>query len=150
LPRLVVDTSILIEYIVKSAPHRGRVVGLFEKASSGEFELYVSPITLSEALYIASRIYGMAGARDPNGDALDYILWVKGRTRVAKVDEDLAIRAGELRKLLGISLPDCYVIATAEAVEAIPLFKGVEREMEPILTGLKGLNVEFLEGFEGI
>lgn len=150
MSRLVVDTSVLAEYIVKSSPHRGKAVGLFEKASAGEFELYVSPITLSEALYIASRIYGIAGAKDPNGDALDYILWVKRRAKMAEVNEGIAIRAGELRKSLGISLPDCYVIATAEAVRAIPLFKGVEKEMEPILGGLKGLKVAFLEDFEGI
>jgi len=32
------------------------------------------------------------------------------------------MRAGELKKALHIALPDCYVIATAEKVDAIPLF----------------------------
>ncbi|MEM2530190.1 MAG: PIN domain-containing protein [Candidatus Bathyarchaeia archaeon] len=101
----------LVKHIVKSALHRSKMVSFFEKASVGE--LYVSPITLSEALYIASRIYEM-------GDALDYTPWVKRRARMARVDEGIAIRAGELKKSLGISLPDCYVIARAEAVKTIP------------------------------
>ena len=58
---------------------------------------------------------------------------------------DLAIRAGELKKGLGIALTDCYVIAAAETVEATPLFRRIEKEMEPVLTELRRYNVTFLE-----
>ena len=40
---------------------------------------------------------------------------------------DLAIRAGELKKGLGIALTDCYVITAAETVEATPLFRRIEK-----------------------
>ena len=60
-------------------------------------------------------------------------------------NEDLAIRAGELKKKLGIALTDCYVIAVAETVEATPLFRRIEKEMKPILTELIRYNVTFLE-----
>ena len=60
-------------------------------------------------------------------------------------NEDLAIRAGELKKRLGIALTDCYVIAAAETVEATPLFRRIEKEMKPVLTELRRYNVTFLE-----
>ena len=40
---------------------------------------------------------------------------------------DLVIRAGELKKRLGIALTDCYVIAAPETVEATPLFRRIEK-----------------------
>ena len=43
------------------------------------------------------------------------------------VDDFISMRAGELKKALHIALPDCYVIATAEKVDAIPLFKRIEK-----------------------
>lgn len=145
LRKLSLDTSVLVEYIVRSAPYRGKVAELLEKAVEGDLTLYVSSPVLGEALYIASRIYEAAGEEDPNGRALEYIYWLKERVKVVGVDEDLAIRAGELKKRLGIALTDCFVIAAAEAVKAIPLFRRIDREMGPVLSELKRHNATFLE-----
>lgn len=87
MERLVLDTSILIDYIVLRSPYRGMITKLLEKASAGELELYVSAITLSEVLYIASRIYQVAGANDPNREALDFVEWVKTRVQVVNINE---------------------------------------------------------------
>ena len=59
--RLSLDTSVLVEYIVRSAPYRDKVAELLEKAAKGELTLYVSSPVFSETLYIASRIYEVAG-----------------------------------------------------------------------------------------
>ena len=139
------DTSVLIEYIVKSAPYRLKVIELLEKSATGEFELYLSPIILTEALYIASRIYEIAGEEDPNESALNYVTWIKKRCNVIDIDDFISMRAGELKKALHIALPDCYVIATAEKVDAIPLFKKIEKEMKPVSEILKKLRVKFLD-----
>jgi len=139
------DTSVLIEYIVKSAPYRSKVVELLEKSEAGEFELYLSPIILAETLYIASRIYEMAGEENPNESALNYVTWVRKRCNVVDIDDLISMRAGELKKALHIALPDCYVIATAEKVDAIPLFKRIEKEMKPLSEILKKLGVKFLD-----
>ena len=139
------DTSVLIEYIVKSAPHRSKVVELLEKSEAGEFELYLSPIILAETLYIASRIYEMAGEENPNESALNYVTWVRKRCNVVDIDDFISMRAGELKKALHIALPDCYVIATAEKVDAIPLFKRIEKEMKPVSEILEKLGVKFLD-----
>jgi len=118
---------------------------LLEDADSGRLRLYVSPITLSETLYIASRIYAAASLPNPNREALDYIYWLRSRAELVDIDEEIVLRAGELKKSLRIALPHCYVIATAERVEARPLFKKLEREMKPVREELRKLGVLFLE-----
>lgn len=148
MEKLVLDTGVLANYIVSRAPGRSRVAKLFEVAAQGRLGLYVSPVTLSETLYVASRIYGAAGVEDPNSEALNYLEWVKAKTRTVGVDEDIALRAGELKKKLRIALLDCYVIASAEAIDAKPLFSHVEREMKPVLDDLRRLGAEFLEELE--
>ena len=146
--RLALDTSVIIEYIVLRSTYRPIVVKLFNLASTGKVELYTSPITLSEVLYVVSKIYQVARVHNPNSEALDFVEWVKRRTKVVEVNEDIMFRAGELKKQLRIVLPDCYVIATAEAVKATPVFKAVEKEMEPVLAKLRKLGVKFLEEME--
>ena len=146
--KLVLDTSVLVEYIVSKSPYRPKVVKLFDRASKGELELYVSAVTLSEVLYVATRIYQVSGAVDPNREALNFVEWIKKRTNVVNVDEAIASRAGELKKLLHIALPDCYVIASAETVNAAPLFRKVEEEMVPVLSNIKKLGVKFLDEIE--
>jgi len=136
---------VLIEYIVKSAPYRLKVVELLEGSASGEFELYLSPIILTETLYIASRVYEIAGEEKSNESALNYVTWIKKRCNVVDIDDFISMRAGELKKALHIALPDCYVIATAEKVNATPLFKRIEKEMKPTSDILKKLGVKFLD-----
>lgn len=94
---------------------------------------------------MASGIYQAAKVPDPNNEALNYIIWLKRRVEVVGIDDNIALRAGELKKLLHIALPNCYVIATAEALHATPLFKKIEKEMKPIQDILRKLGVKFLE-----
>ena len=63
--RFVLDTSVIVDYIVLRSAYRPKVVKLFDKVLRSELELYVSPITLSESLYVASRIYEASGIKDP-------------------------------------------------------------------------------------
>lgn len=63
--RFVLDTSVIVDYIVLRSAYRPKVVKLFDKVLRSELELYVSPITLGESLYVASRIYEASGIKDP-------------------------------------------------------------------------------------
>ncbi len=142
---LALDTSVIVEYIVARSPYRRRVVELFREAGRGRVKLYVSTVTLSETLYIASRIYRAGGVENPNEEAANLVEWVKSRAETVPVDEDIAIRAGELKKELRIALPDCYVLATALKVGARPLFRRLEAEMEPVAEKLEKLGTLFLD-----
>ncbi|NPA97080.1 MAG: type II toxin-antitoxin system VapC family toxin [Crenarchaeota archaeon] len=145
MEKYVLDTGVIVEYIVEKSPRRAKVVNLFNAAARGEVQLFVTPITLSEVIYVASRLYQVAGIEDPNREALNFVTWVTGRVTLVELDERIAVRAGELKKTLRIALPDCYVIASAEVLGAMPLFRAVEREMESVLNVLKRLSVVFLD-----
>ena len=145
---LVLDTSVIVEYIILRSPYRSKVVKLLDKASREDLKLYVNVITLSELLYAASRIYQIAEVENPNLEALNLIEWIKSKTRIVDINEDIALRAGELKKQLRIALPDCYVIAVSETVGATPLFKKLEKKMEPIVDKLRELDVKFLDEIE--
>ena len=146
--KLVLDTSVLVDYIVLRSPYRTKVAKLINKASTGKLELYINAVTLSETLYVTSRIYQAAGAENPNREATDFIDWIKNRAKTVNVNEDIALRAGELKKQLYIALPDCYVISTAEAINATPVFKKVEDEMKSVIEKIRKLNIKFLDEME--
>ena len=142
--RFVLDTSVLVEYIVKKSPYRGIVEKLFQGSTIGKYELLINYLTLSETLYVVSRIYKAAGVSEPNEEALNYIMWLKKKTKIIGIDENIALKAGELKKKLRLSLPDCYVIATAMTLNAIPLFRKLEKEMLSIENMIRELGVTFL------
>ena len=139
-----VDTGVLVEYIVRNSPLRRKVSSLLNDAGRGRVKLYVPVTTLSELLYVSSRIYTMAGIRDANTAALVFIDWLKTRVELVGVDEDIALRAGELKKMYRLALPDCIVLAVAEKYGAKPLFRKVEKEMTPYERELRDRGVVFL------
>lgn len=142
--KLVLDTGVLVEYIVERAPYRQLAAKLLEPSTSTA-ELYISPVTLSETLYVVYRIYASSGLPDPLSEAHRYLAWLRARVELAEVDEETAWKAGELKGELGIALPDCYVIATAWKLGASPLFRKPEKEMKRVLGRLRGMGVLFLE-----
>lgn len=143
--KLVLDTSVLVEYIIARSPYRRAVEGVFARAKRGELELYVSAITLAETLYTAARIYRAANVERPNEEAENFVTWITARAKVVDVDARTSMVAGELRKRLRVSLPDCFVIASARRVGGKALFKRVEAEMRNAVDELRELGVVFLE-----
>ncbi len=133
-----------MERIIRTSPLKARVERLFEEAKKGRVSLLVPLPTLSEVLYAASRIYSLAGVERPDEEAYTLVEWVKSRCRLATPSESAALRAGELKKLLGLALVDCYVIAVAEEVGGRALFLKREREMLGKEKLLEQLPVEFL------
>ncbi|MCC6040126.1 MAG: PIN domain-containing protein [Thermofilum sp.] len=140
----VVDSSVILERIIRTSPLKARVERLFDKARKGGVVLLVSLPTLSEVLYAASRIYSLAGVEQPNEEAYTLVEWVKSRCKLVAPSESAALRAGELKKMLGLALVDCYVIAVAEEVGGRALFLKREREMLGKEKLLEQLPVEFL------
>ena len=140
----VLDTSVALAYIVENAPGRDRVVEIFNAAREGKVKLYTVYPVLSELLYAASRIYSAAKFAEHNRMALDLVLWIKSVAEVIETTLDIALRAGELKKLLGIALTDCYVIATAETLSATALFLKIEEEMKKRIHLIEKLPVEFI------
>jgi len=104
----------------------------------------LTPLTVAELLYTASKIYTAAGVEDANAEAFNFAKWALARARVVDADVSTSLRAGELRKQFRIALPDCYAIAAAEKLGAVALFLKPEREMLPKLDELRKLPLAFL------
>ena len=143
----VVDTGVLIEYLDESSPLARKVEALFEDAIKGEVVLHTVSSVIAELLYVAHRFYAMMKIPEPNRRAYEYLAWLQHYVglRVISLDDRLALEVGELKKALRIALTDCAVIACARRINATPLFRRIEREMEPVLAELKRLGVAFLE-----
>ena len=142
--RYVVDTSVIVTYITENAPGRDRVVELFESAARRGVELYATCQTLSEVIYVASRIYGAVSVEEPNKRALEFTLWFMSIAKIIDVTPEIAFRAGELRKAFKISLTDCYAIAAAEHFNAKALFLKPEKEMLAKIDIIRNLPISFL------
>lgn len=141
----VLDTSVVVEYVNEDSPYG--VERLFDMLSSGYVKAYVTPVTLSELVYVAARMYAKAGIRDPNERALELVEWLLALPGVAlePVGREVAVAAGELRKSLKLALPDLYVIAVGVLRGATPLFLRLETEMKPYERELRSLGVAFWE-----
>jgi predicted nucleic acid-binding protein len=140
----VLDTSVLITYITENAIGRERVLSIIEEARRGKVQLYTVYPVLSELLYASTRVYEMAGLEEPNVKALDFLLWIEGLVDIVELTHDIALRAGELKRLSRIALTDCYVIATAESLNSTALFLRVEKEMGNRMDLIRRLPIEFL------
>lgn len=143
--KLVLDTSVLVEYIIARSPYRSIVEDIFAKAKRRELELYVNTITLAETLYTTTKIYKAANIENPNEEAENFITWITAKARVIDIDTPTSILAGELKKKLRIALPDCFVIASARRIGGRALFKKIEAEMRNVIEELRELGVVFLE-----
>ncbi|MBO3842581.1 MAG: PIN domain-containing protein [Candidatus Brockarchaeota archaeon] len=144
LEAYVVDTGVLVEYIVRGSPHRSAVEKLLNDVLKKNVKLYVTPITVSELIYVASRLYELAGVEKPNEEALNFVKWLTTRAKTVEVAPDIAVEVGELRKKLRIALSDCYVIATAIKLQAKALFLRPEKEMLDRIEELRELPIAFL------
>ena len=85
---------------------------------------------------------------NPNREVINFTEWIKIRVKILGANETTALRAGELKKMLHITLPDCYIIASAETINATPVFKKIEEEMKPIIRNLRRLGVKFFGEIE--
>ena len=125
----VIDTGVALAYIVENAPDRDKVVEIFNVAKKGKLKLYTVYPVLSENT-VRNVQNSIAGFAEHNRMALDLALWIKSVAEVVEITLNIALRAGELKKLLRMTLTDCYIIATAEVLSAIALFLKIEEEIK--------------------
>ncbi len=142
----VVDTSVLAEYLDEESPYRVLLDRFYDDIRAGRFHAYITHVTISELVFVATRVYREAGVENPNNEALQYITWLTNVAGFNIVSPDIrdSILAGELRKQLRIAMADRFVIAVARRLNAAPLFLQLEREMSVYEDILRNYNVTFI------
>lgn len=137
--RIVLDTSVIVEYIVANSPWRGLLTRILSGSLTGYYKVYISTVTLAETFYIAKRIYEVTNAKKPEKAAENLLYFLEKHRGITIVppDHHIALEAGRIKSRYKVSLADSFVIATAKILKANPLFKKVEKELKPILDELK-------------
>jgi PIN domain. len=96
---MIVDTGVLIEYINGAGTYHEKVKKLIESYTP----LYVTPITLSEVLYVSYRVYITAGLSNANNYAKEFVEWLSAKLKFTEINHEIVIKAGEIKKKYGIA-----------------------------------------------
>lgn len=136
---LVLDTGVIIEYIIEKSILREILKKIFLLAIKGKIKIYLSTISLAEVYYISRRIYFEAGIKNPEKASISFLNFLKNYKGIYIVPPDfkIAIEAGKIKSIYGLSLGDCFVFATSKFFNAKAVFRNEEIEFEPILNELK-------------
>jgi predicted nucleic acid-binding protein len=117
----IFDTSALLAYI-EDEDGAEDVETLFIKAESGDAEIYISFISLTEIFYITIQERGEAEAS--NRIKLIQSLAVK----IVESYEDLNLNAGKLKAANRVSLADSFIAALSQEYKGILVHKDPEFE----------------------
>jgi len=71
--RLVLDASVVVEYLDEESPYADRVERLYSAISSRRVEAIIPVTTISEVLYASARVYREAGVEDLNREAINFV-----------------------------------------------------------------------------
>ncbi|MFB3889111.1 MAG: PIN domain-containing protein [Candidatus Bathyarchaeia archaeon] len=139
MPRVVLDTSIIIEYIDKEAEFQDKAKAIFASLIRGELEAIVPHPILAEAYYVSAKIYRKIGMKEPHSLSSELVEWLFRLPSVTAPSEnkDLAVEAGKAKLQYCLALTDCYVLAASKVYNCKALFRKPESEMSRNLNALK-------------
>ena len=139
MPRIAIDTSVIIEYIDKAAEFHDQANLVFTAILNNEVEAIIPHQILAETYYVTAKIYQKLGIRKPQSLSDELVEWLFRLPSVSIPAEnrDLAIEAGAAKYNFCIALTDCYVLGASKIYNAKALFKKQEAEMLPKIGELK-------------
>lgn len=116
---MALDASVIIELMAGS-----RIVKrLAEELVKGAVDAYAARLSLTEAFYVACRLWGRETAEERILLLLD-----SGLVEIVE-DEHLWVYAADCKCRIPVALGDCFTLATAKLYAATPLFLRPEREI---------------------
>lgn len=127
--RVVIDTNLLIRYLVNADVHKVQVVdALLKKAGKGEVHILIPAVVVAELVWVLESFYRMEAGEI--ADLVDSILNTPGLT----VPDDVIIRSALKRyKPERVDLVDAWIAAFAQERGADEIhtfdkkhFKGIE------------------------
>ncbi|MEX0569595.1 MAG: PIN domain-containing protein [Candidatus Njordarchaeota archaeon] len=148
--KIVVDTSVIIEYIDRAGTWHRYAMIIFNEIIRGRVVAYIPIIVLSEVLYVAKRLYEKKGISDPKRKALRLVRWLYQHPNIRIVGKGFRtiVIAGLIKAKYHLAMSDCHVLAVSKLLRARPIFRKKEKEMLKYLDALKRrYRVVFLEDY---
>jgi len=127
--RIVIDTNLLIRYLVNDDSHKAHIVDtLLKKAGKGDVHIIMPAIVVAELVWVLESFYRMETVEI--ADLVDSILNTPGLT----VSDDSIVRSAMKRyRNTGVDLVDAWIAAFAQEKGASEIhtfdkkhFKGIE------------------------
>ena len=142
MPKVVMDTSVIIEYIDLKGELHQQAKTVFSAVLNGKLEVVLPHPILAETYYVAAKIYQKLQIESPQTVASKLIEWLYRlpTTIIPSEDVNLAIETGKAKLSYGLALTDCYVLAASKTYDCKALFKKPEKEM---LRKIDALNKEY-------
>ncbi|MCS7365222.1 MAG: PIN domain-containing protein [archaeon GB-1867-035] len=150
MSKIVLDTSVIIEYIDKKADYHQQAKTIFNTITQGKLEAIIPHPTLTETYYVAKKIYKTLKTKNPQQKAKKLIEWLyrHSQIQIKGLNLQLALEAGKIKLKYNIALTDCYVIASTKIYNAKAIFKKREKELQNKITNIqKEYPIIFLEDY---
>jgi len=108
--RIVIDTNLLIRYLVNDDNRKARIVDtLLKKAGKGDIQILMPSVVIAELVWVLESFYKMETAEI--ADLVDSILNTPGLT----VSDDSIVRSALKRyRTSGVDLVDAWIAAFAK------------------------------------
>jgi predicted nucleic-acid-binding protein len=108
--RIVIDTNLLIRYLVNDDARKAQIVDtLLKKAGKGDVHIHMPSIVVAELVWVLESFYKMETAEI--ADLVDSILNTPGLT----VSDDAIVRSALKRyRTKGVDLVDAWIVAFAQ------------------------------------
>lgn len=151
LAKVVIDTSVIIEYIDEKGELHERAETAFSAFLTSKLEVIIPHSILAETYYVATKLYQKLRIENPHAVASKFIEWLyrQPATIIPSEDINLAIETGKAKLNYGLALTDCYVLAASKMHGCKALFKKPEREMLENIDHLKkNYQLLFLEDYK--
>jgi len=125
LAKVVMDTSVIIEYIDLKGEFHEQAQTVFSAILTSKLENILPHPILAETYYVATKLYHKLQIENPQDVASKLIEWIYRlpATIIPSEDANLAIEAGKAKLNYGLALTDCYVLAASKIYSCKALFK---------------------------
>ena len=150
MSKIVLDTSVIIDYIDKHGSTHYEASLIFNEINGGVLVSLIAHPTLAETYYVSYRIYKKMGLKDPLEVTEKFVRWLYFHPSIEIVENtfDLVHEVAIAKNKFKLSLSDCYVLATSKLYDAKAIFKKREKEMSDVVNELeRTYNILFLEDF---
>jgi len=149
---IAIDTGVWIEYINTRGTLHLQAKAVVDSVNQGETTAILTPLTLTEIIYIAERVYQEVYTQAESeifARKLYDFIYYHPYVEIKPLDYELCLNAGIIKTRYNIAFSDCFLLALSEHDNASVLFKNVENEMKQNIHELnERFDLKFLEDYK--